>query len=186
MTLLFKILSKLRAIFFSKLYCISIKSAGRGLIIAGRKFIKFSGNIRFGNDCWIEAVFQYREFNYYPNLYIGHDVMMSNHVHVSCVSEIHIGNQTLIGSNVYIGDHSHGSSHVGKVDLSVPPYERPLDDIGTVHIGDRVWIGDGSVILAGTYLCDGCIVGANTVVKGKFTSPCVIAGMPAKVIRVLI
>lgn len=176
----------MRAIFWSKLYHVPIKSAGRGLIVRGRKFINFQGDVRFGNDCWIEAVFHYREFDYSPDFYIGYDVMMSDRVHVSCAGNVHIGNQTLIGSNVYIGDHSHGSSNVGKVDLSVPPYKRPLDDIGIVHIGDRVWIGDGSVILAGTYLCDGCIVGANAVVKGQFTSPCVIAGVPAKIIKTLI
>lgn len=38
-------------------------------------------------------------------------------------------------------------------------------------------------ILAGTIIGKNCVVGANSVVKGKFDNYCVIAGNPARVIK---
>lgn len=54
----------------------------------------------------------------------------------------------------------------------------------SVHIGNNVWIGDNVVILPGSYIGDGCIVGANSVVTGKFGNNSIIAGTPAKVLKV--
>ncbi|MDE9461687.1 acyltransferase [Xenorhabdus bovienii] len=109
--------------------------------------------------------------------------MLSDNVHISCVQYISIGAQTLIGSNVYIGDHSHGTLSINKMDLSIPPYQRVLGDVRPINIGKNVWIGNGAVILAGTNICDGCVVGANAVVKGEFKYPCIIAGVPAKNVK---
>lgn len=50
-------------------------------------------------------------------------------------------------------------------------------------IGKNCFIGCNSIILKGTVLGDGCVVGAGAVVCGKFEDNCVIAGNPAKVIR---
>lgn len=41
----------------------------------------------------------------------------------------------------------------------------------------------GAAIQAGTVLGKQCIVGANSVVRGTFPDYCVIAGVPAKIIR---
>ena len=49
-------------------------------------------------------------------------------------------------------------------------------------IGNDCWIGAGAVFLDGAEIGDGCIVGANAVVIGKFPNNTIIAGMPAKVI----
>ncbi|MDE9550831.1 acyltransferase [Xenorhabdus bovienii] len=183
MNLLFKIKKKIRALYLSRIYKTSFISLGRNLKIYGKKNILFQGKISIGDNCWIETIQKYREFNYKPKMIIGNEVMMSDGVHLSCVKKIVIGSQTLIGSNVYIGDHSHGSSQLDKIDLSVPPYQRELGDISDIYIGERVWICNGAVILAGTYISDGCIVGANAVVKGEFKRPCVIAGIPAKNVK---
>ena len=37
-----------------------------------------------------------------------------------------------------------------------------------VKIGNNVWIGENAVILAGSRIGDGCIIGANSVIKGVF------------------
>jgi len=51
---------------------------------------------------------------------------------------------------------------------------------GRVEIGDNVFLGTNSVILAGTFVGDNCIIGAGAVVKGVFEANSVIAGNPAK------
>ena len=50
-------------------------------------------------------------------------------------------------------------------------------------IGKNCFIGCNSIILKGTVLGDGCVVGAGAVVCGKFEDNCVIAGNPARVIK---
>lgn len=42
----------------------------------------------------------------------------------------------------------------------------------------------GVAIQAGTILGEQCIVGANSVVRGTFPDYCVIAGVPAKIIKI--
>ncbi len=51
-----------------------------------------------------------------------------------------------------------------------------------VLIGEDCWIGRGAILLAGTDLGRGVIVGAHSVVRGKFPDNAIIAGSPAKVV----
>ncbi|SUB83276.1 Maltose O-acetyltransferase [Pragia fontium] len=109
--------------------------------------------------------------------------MFSNNVHISTVKKIQIGDGCLFGSNIYIGDHSHGSTDPALYDSEISPALRPLSDINEIIINDNVWVCDGVVILAGANIGKGCIVGANSIVKGSFPDNCLIAGIPAKVIK---
>jgi acetyltransferase-like isoleucine patch superfamily enzyme len=49
-----------------------------------------------------------------------------------------------------------------------------------VEIGDRVWIASRVVILGGTCLGDGCVVGAGSIVQGVYPAGTVLTGIPAK------
>lgn len=177
--------SKMKAFIFSFLLNKKFGSIGCNFKFRGARGIRQCGKIFVGDNCWIEAVFEYREQSFSPELLLGNNVMLSNNVHISCIQSITICDNVLIGSNVYIGDHSHGSLLVDRFNVKVPPFKRQLDDSFPIHIGKNVWIGDGVVILAGSYICDGCVVAANAVVKGQFNTPCVIGGVPAKSIKAL-
>jgi len=51
-------------------------------------------------------------------------------------------------------------------------------------IGARCWIGARAMILQGSDLPDGTVVGATSLVKHRFDTPgSVVAGIPARVIR---
>lgn len=52
-----------------------------------------------------------------------------------------------------------------------------------VIIGNHVWIGMCVTILYNTRIGQGSIIGAASVVKGKFPNNCVAAGVPAKIIK---
>jgi len=54
---------------------------------------------------------------------------------------------------------------------------------GSVKIGRNCWLGTAVTILPGVELGDNVTVGANSVVTKSFPSNCVIAGVPAKIIR---
>lgn len=101
---------------------------------------------------------------------------------------IYIGENTCIGGNCKILDNDFHpieaetrnrllQDSLGGDSALVPARE--------IHIGKGCFIGCNSIILKGTVLGDGCVVGAGAVVAGKFPDHCVIAGNPARVIRKL-
>lgn len=172
-------LARARAIIFRFLTGFRFKSVGCRLKIFGVYSMKIGSGLSLGDGCWIHAVTSYKGVRYSPLLTIGENVSFSDGVHVSCAKEIRIGSGTLIGSWVYIGDHSHGTTDLSAADIKIPPALRPLSDEMPILIGDNVWIGDGARILAGACIPDGSIVGANAVVKSKFSESGIIAGAPA-------
>jgi acetyltransferase-like isoleucine patch superfamily enzyme len=54
-----------------------------------------------------------------------------------------------------------------------------------IVIGKNCFVGCNALILKGTILEDGCVVGAGAVVSGQFEENSVIVGNPAKVIKKL-
>lgn len=94
---------------------------------------------------------------------------------------ITIGDNTLIGGNVKILDNDFHPIEVEARNLDIK------DKIGTreVVIGRDCFIGCNSLILKGSKIGDGSVVGAGSVVAGVFQDNCIIAGNPARVIKVL-
>lgn len=64
-----------------------------------------------------------------------------------------------------------------------PPKAEDLPFKGNTVIGNDVWIGQHAVILPGTQIGDGAIVGAYSVVGGHVEPYTIVAGNPARVIR---
>lgn len=55
-----------------------------------------------------------------------------------------------------------------------------------IELGEHVWVGRRGLILGGmksTVIGDGSIVGAQSVVKGKFPNNVILAGTSAKIIK---
>lgn len=177
-----KVTSFIRAKIYAAFITHGFRKIGKNFKLYGHNYID-TEQCSVGDNCWFHAVHKYKHFNYHPRIEIGRNCMFGNNVHISCAQKIKIGENSLFGSNIYIGDHSHGSSKPGKTDTSIPPYLRELSDIEPISIGNRVWVGDGVVILAGTHIGDGCIIGANSVLKGTFPNDTLIAGAPARAIR---
>ena len=99
----------------------SIKVRGR-LRILGSDQIHLGNRIFINGDAWIEAIRDYEGVSFSPKLIIGNDVSMSNNVHISCCEEISIGDGVLFGSNIYVGDNSHGCySGECSPELEMPP-----------------------------------------------------------------
>lgn len=54
-----------------------------------------------------------------------------------------------------------------------------------ITIGNNVWIGAGSIVLAGATIGDNTVIGAGSVVKGNIPSDVVAVGVPCKVLRTI-
>ena len=148
----------------------------------GMKYIEIGNNFYCGRFAWVEALDNYFNQEFKPSLVIGDNFTMQNNCHIGCVDSIVIGDNVLLGSKVFITDHLHG--HITNRDIQVPPARRPLSS-KPVRIGNNVWIGDNVSIMPGVNLGNNVIVGANAVVTKSFMDNVVIAGVPAKVIKVL-
>lgn len=180
-----KIIPRLRGRVLYLLTGVQFKRVGIHAKIRGVTCMRIGRRVALGDFCWLEAVERYSGNQYTPILAIGDDVSISDLTHISCVHNITIGAGCLLGSKIYIGDHSHGSLRDYAHMRRLPPAKRPLGDAAEIAIGEDVWIGDGAVILAGTRIASGSIVGANSVAKLVVDRPALIAGAPAKVIRYL-
>lgn len=60
-------------------------------------------------------------------------------------------------------------------DLSIPPRDRELVH-KSVRIGNNVWIGGNAVILAGSDIGNGCVIGANSVVSRVIPDNSIVVG----------
>lgn len=90
---------------------------------------------------------------------------------------INIGNDCMFSANIYIRSsdgHTIYDNTTGEV----------LNHPKCINIGNHVWLGNGARILKNSTIMDNTIVGNNSLVTKNFTEGnCIIAGVPAKIIK---
>lgn len=158
---------------------------GPGCRIIGGDHISFGRNVYAGRDLWLEAVISYRSQHFDPEIAIGDHVSFSDGVHISSIANVAIGSHCLFGSKIYVSDHNHG---IYRGECQSRPEEAPADRLlgggGPVVIGENVWVGDNSVIIGPVTIGRGAIIGANSVVRGMVPPNTIVAGTPAKPIKI--
>lgn len=92
-----------------------------------------------------------------------------------------IGDRVLVGANSTIVDTDFHPLR------AAVRREHPTRGARTapVVIEDDVFIGMGVTVLKGSHLGHGCVVGAGAVVSGTFPPGAIVAGNPARVVRIL-
>lgn len=150
--------------------------------IIGHEYISIGNGFYTGINLRIEALNTINHEKFSPNLKIGNNVSVGDYCHIACVNSVIIGDNTLMGSKVFISDHLHGS--VTATENDIPPAARSIS-FKPVSIGRNVWIGDNVSVLPGVNIGNNVIVGANAVVTHSFPDNSVIAGCPARIIKVL-
>lgn len=86
-----------------------------------------------------------------------------------------------IGDHVAIADGTDFITHDGGI-WCFRAGLGPADIFGLIKIGNNVFFGNNCTILPNTSIGNNCIVGAGSVVRGKFPDNSVIVGNPAKVV----
>ena len=71
---------------------------------------------------------------------------------------------------------------MGNKFIETPAEKRIGYIIEPVKIGKYTFIGTSCVILPGTTIGKGCVVGAGSIVKGEFPDYSIVVGNPAKIV----
>lgn len=88
-----------------------------------------------------------------------------------------LGDYVQTGPNVMMFAFNHGTKMNG-----IPMIEQDYIEADTV-IDDDVWVGGGTVIVAGVHIGKGCVIGANSVVTKDLPENYICAGVPCKPIK---
>jgi acetyltransferase-like isoleucine patch superfamily enzyme len=108
---------------------------------------------------------------------IGAKTVMGQECTISAYQHVSIGRECVIADRVMLIDFDHGVVEV----------ERPIRLQGIykrdTRVGNNVWIGYGACILRGVTVGDNAIIGTNAVVTKDVPPNAVVAGVPARVIR---
>lgn len=160
-----------------------LKKCGENLFI--NRYIKIfqPQNITIGKDVFIYKNSILATHSDRANLFVGNNVTIGESCHISCIGDIKIEDNVLMGRRVLISDNSHGC--ISKAAMETVPLRRPIINGGNIIIGKNVWIGDNVVILPGVHVGEGAIIGASTVVTKDVPPYSVSVGNPNRVIKSL-
>jgi acetyltransferase-like isoleucine patch superfamily enzyme len=149
-----------------------------GLVFLGRRLelqIGRGAEVRLGRFVWIGDGSKIRCHE--GEVEIGAKTVMGQECTISAYRRVRIGEQCVIADRAMFIDFDHGVVEV----------ERPIRVQGIymrdVEVGSNVWIGYGACILRGVRVGDNSIVGTNSVVTRDVPANAVVAGIPARVIR---
>lgn len=144
---------------------------GRGLELQ----VARGARVEFGRFVWLGDGTKVRCHE--GRVEIGAKTVLGQECTISAYKHVRIGEQCVIADRAMFIDFDHGVVEV----------ERPIRSQGIytrdVEVGSNVWIGYGACILRGVRVGDNSIVGTNSVVTRDVPANAVVAGIPARVIR---
>ena len=123
-------------------------------------------NVRIYSGCTLSISGQFSMKSGYIN----------NDSKVYCRNRITIGEDVIIAPEVIIRD-SDQHQIIDSERKEASPMSAPIT------IGDHVWIGTRAIILKGVSIGNNVIVAAGSVVTHDVPDHCLVAGVPAKVIK---
>lgn len=148
---------------------------GRCVLAAGcRLRIDEGGSITLGQGVHLEERVLLQA---HGQIEIGGGVFANRDVMIVAFERIEIGTDTRIGERVSIRDHDH------RFDKPELPLKDQGYSVQPVRIGQNCWIGCNSVVLKGVTIGDHAVVGAGSVVTRDVPAWAVVAGVPARVIK---
>ena len=122
------------------------------------------------------------------HIFIGDKSIINDNCTMMDENYIHIGSQVLIAPNVQFYTATHPIEYNERF---VEDWDESSGELFfrtralPITIEDNVWIGGGSIILAGVTIGTGSVVGAGSVVTKSIPANCVAVGNPCRVIRYL-
>lgn len=113
-------------------------------------------------------------------LLIGDRAYIGKNCTLESFNQVVIGEDTLVGPDVYISDTQHEYSDP-YLPISIQGF-KSLDSKLIIQRG--AWIGVGSRLIGNITIGSGSVIGANTVITKNVPSHCVVVGNPAKIVKI--
>jgi acetyltransferase-like isoleucine patch superfamily enzyme len=108
---------------------------------------------------------------------IGAKSVLGQECTISAFQHISIGRECIVADRVMLIDFDHGVVEVERPVRMQGIYKRD------VRVGHNVWIGYGASFLRGVTVGDNAVVGTYAVVTRDVPQNAVVAGVPAKILR---
>ena len=110
------------------------------------------------------------------------DIVIGDGTYLNSGTVIYSGNGVTLGKHVLIAANTTivGSEHQYRSKDTLIKHQGLAPSRGGVLIEDDVWIGSNAVILEGSILHTGCVVGAGSVVRSELAPYSVNAGNPVR------
>jgi len=112
-------------------------------------------------------------------IFLGDNIYIAPKFHISA-RNLRIGNNVLIGPNLFLECDDHIFNNVGKTIWSTKN-ER---NIGNIIIENDVWIGGNVTILKNTQIGEGAIIGAGSIVTKPVPPYTICIGSPCRPMKV--
>lgn len=155
---------------------------GHGLVIGDRAVIgrgvkivlEPSGRLSIGSTAYLsEGVLLTVKSG--GELRIGQQALINIRSIITCWSQVTIGAGTLIAPHCHITDRNHGIA-------PGMPIRQQRGEVAPIVIGADAWIASSCIVLKGSTIVEGAVVGANSVVTGDIPPQAIAVGSPARVI----
>ena len=109
------------------------------------------------------------------NIHVGKNFLANYNVTILDIMPVHIGDYVMIGPNTMIVTVNHPLSPKGR--------RKHLGIGKPVTIGNDVWLGGNVTVLPGVTIGNNVVVAAGAVVTKDIPDNCVVAGVPAKIVK---
>ena len=142
-------------------------------------------DVRFGADVAVIEPVNLYECEIGDGCFIGPFVEIQRGVVIGARTKVQshsfVCELVMVGNDCFIG---HGVKFVNDLFANGKPARGDRSQWRSTHIGHRVSIGSGAVILPVT-ICDDTVIGAGAVVTKPIHRPGIYAGNPARLMRPL-
>lgn len=169
--------------YFGLIYSFLFKKSGKKIrlqkpLLITPESIEIGDFVVIWKNARIEGVVRYNEQLFTPRIVLEDYVSIQQNLHLTCANNIRIGKYSAIAANVTITDIDHPYQNIEK------PIEHQDIVVQFIDIGEGCKIYNNAVILPGVTLGKNVVVAANSVVmKGLYPDFCVLAGIPAKIVK---
>ncbi|MWP61801.1 acyltransferase [Gilliamella sp. Pas-s25] len=112
---------------------------------------------------------------YYCHINIGDNVTCTNKIYITSAEKTKI----IIGDDCMFSTGNQIRSDDAHAIYDVDTGER-VNKSKDIIIGEHVWFAFNSVVLSGSQIGEGSVVGFASIVKGQYLNNCIIVGAPAR------